>query len=76
MPLMVQRPSSDLIQNLRATLQKLAESFDAADNQPVMAKLKSLLLLRIADLECAEASQEKKNTEAADLAIENEQGRE
>jgi hypothetical protein len=70
MPLMVQRPSSDLIQNLRATLQKLADSFDAADNQPVMAKLKSILLLRIADL--AEASQEKENTEAADLAMENE----
>jgi len=56
-----QRPSSDLVVSLRATLQKLAENFRLAEDQPVMAELRRLLLLHIADLDNVQASQEQEN---------------
>jgi hypothetical protein len=46
-----QRPSSELIQSLRVTLQKLEENFASPEDHPPMAELKRILLLRIADLD-------------------------
>jgi len=56
-----QRPSSDLMVSLRATLQKLEENFRSAEDQPIMAELRRLLLLHISDLDNVEASQEHEN---------------
>lgn len=56
-----QRPSSDLLVSLRATLQKLAENFRSAEDNPIMVELRRLLLLHIADLDNVEASQEREN---------------
>jgi len=56
-----QRPSSDLVVSLRATLQKLAENFRSAEDKPMMAELRSLLLLHIADLDNVEVSQEQES---------------
>jgi hypothetical protein len=47
--------------SLRATLQKLEENFRSAEDQPIMAELRRLLLLHIADLDNVEASQEYEN---------------
>ena len=59
----LQRPSSDLVVSLRAALQKLAEDFRSADDQPIMTELRRLLLLYIADLDNVEASETGKSTE-------------
>ena len=62
---MSHRPTSELIQSLRVTLQKLEENFASLEDQPVMAELKRILLLRIADIEAIDALQEAEADEAA-----------
>jgi hypothetical protein len=47
------RISSELIQSLRVTLQKIDNDFPSQADEPVVKELKSLLLLRIAELELA-----------------------
>lgn len=49
------RPSSDLILNLRATLQKLEHTLSSPEDEHVLAEIKNTLLIRIADLEISEA---------------------
>jgi len=49
--LMSVRPTVEAIESLRATLQKLEENFASVEHEPVLAELKRLLLLRIAQLE-------------------------
>jgi hypothetical protein len=49
------RPTNETIQNLRLTLQTLEQQFESVDDEPAMAELKRILLIRIADLEAAEA---------------------
>ena len=51
---MVFRPSPELVQSLRATLQKIEEIFPSPKDEPAIADLKRLLLLRIAELEAIE----------------------
>jgi hypothetical protein len=58
-----QRPSSELIQSLRVTLQKLEENFASPEDHPPMAELKRILLHRIADLELPEAAIEMDSAE-------------
>jgi hypothetical protein len=43
--------SSALIQYLRITLQKIDEDFPLQADEPIVAELKRLLLLRLAELE-------------------------
>lgn len=57
---MVPRFSSELIQSLRVTLQTIDEDFPSPADQPVVAELKRLLLLRLSELESAE--REKSNS--------------
>lgn len=59
------RPTSELIQSLRVTLQKLEENFASLEDQPVIAELKRILLLRIADIEAINALQEAEASEVA-----------
>jgi hypothetical protein len=59
------KPSSELIQSLRATLQKLEENFASTEDHPQMADLKRILLLRIADLEFVGTAVELANNEAS-----------
>ena len=54
MNFMVPRFSSELIQSLRVTLQKIEEDFPSQADEPVVAGLKRILLLRIAELESAD----------------------
>jgi hypothetical protein len=61
------RPTSELIQSLRVTLQKLEENFASPEDQPVVAELKRILLLRIADIEAIDALQEAEAIEAAPM---------
>jgi hypothetical protein len=49
--LMTPRLSSELIRSLRGTLQKIDEDFPSQADEPVVAALKRLLLLRVAELE-------------------------
>ena len=51
---MVSRLSPELIQSLRVTLSRLEKNFPLAEDEPVIAELKRLLLLRIAELEAAD----------------------
>ena len=53
------RPSSELIQSLRTTLQKLEENFVSPEDQPRLEELKRVLLHRLADLEFVGAAVEK-----------------
>ena len=62
---MTDRPSFELVQSLRLTLQRLEEEFPSLEDQPVMAELKRILLLRIADIEFVGAAVHKANSEAA-----------
>jgi hypothetical protein len=48
--------SSKLIQSLRVTLQKIEEDIPSQADEPVVATLKRLLHLRIAELESAVSS--------------------
>jgi hypothetical protein len=50
---MVSRLSPELIQSLRVTLQTIEETFPSQADEPVVAELKRILLLRIAELESA-----------------------
>ncbi len=50
------RPTREVIQNLRVTLQKLEQNFDSREDETVVAELKRILLIRIADLEADEAA--------------------
>lgn len=43
--------TSELIRFLRVTLQKIDENFPSQADEPVVAELKRLLLLRVAELE-------------------------
>jgi hypothetical protein len=52
------RPASELIQSLRLTLQKIEENFASVEDEPNIAELKRILLLRIADIEATEALRE------------------
>jgi hypothetical protein len=49
--LMSPQLSSELIRSLRVTLQKIDEDFPSQADEPVVAALKRLLLLRVAELE-------------------------
>ena len=60
--------SSELIQSLRITLQTLEESFAAPDDQNVIAELKRIILLRIAELESVGAAVELADAEKANQA--------
>ena len=62
------RSSSELIQSLRITLQKLEESFASSEDESDMGELKRIILLRIADIEALQALEAASSTEA--LAIE------
>ena len=59
------RPSFELIKSLRTTLLKLEESFASPEDQPQIAELKRILLLRIADIEFVEAIVERDNADEA-----------
>jgi hypothetical protein len=60
------RPTTELIRSLRATLQRIEESFASPEDQPVLAELGRIILLRIADLEFVEAAVGKANAEEAE----------
>ena len=60
------RPASELIQSLRSTLQKLEETCASPEDETLLAELKRILLLRIADLEFVGAAVEKGNSGAAE----------
>jgi hypothetical protein len=49
------RPTREVIENLRLTLQTLEQNFESVDDEPSMAEFKRIVLSRIADLEAAEA---------------------
>lgn len=51
--LMPSRLSSELLRSLRVTLQKIDEDFPSQTDELVVAALKRLLLLRVAELESA-----------------------
>ena len=51
--LMVFRASPELIQSLRATLEKIEEVFPSQADEPFIAELRRVVLLRIAELESA-----------------------
>ena len=53
---MTPRLSSELVQSLRVTLQKIDEDFPRSEDEPVVAELKRLLLLRLAELESADTN--------------------
>jgi hypothetical protein len=55
-PFMSPRISSRLLQSLRVTLPKIEEDFPSQADEPVVATLKRLLHLRIAELESAVGS--------------------
>jgi len=52
------RPSSELIQSLRLTMQYLDERYASDADQPALAELKRILLLRVAEIEAFEATAE------------------
>jgi hypothetical protein len=52
---MVIRPSNDLLESVRVTLQKLEHGLDPIQDVPAMAELKRMVLLRIAELEAVNA---------------------
>lgn len=54
---MVIRPSNNVLESLRVTLQKLEHGLDPIHDAPAMAELKRMLLLRIAELEAVDALQ-------------------
>ena len=49
------RPSSELIQSLRVTLQKLEQALSSPEDANCLAEIKRILLIRIANLEATEA---------------------
>ena len=66
---MVPRLSSELIQSLRLTLQKIDDDFPSPADEHVVEQLKRLLVLRLAELEAAHTSNPTdKPTEGAESA--------
>jgi hypothetical protein len=63
---MVSRLSPELIQSLRVTLQTIEETFPSQADEPVVAELKRILLLRIAELESAGTDKSKSTDEATE----------
>jgi hypothetical protein len=53
---MVIRPSKDVLESLRVTLQKLEHGLDPTHDASAMAELKRMVLLRIAELEAVEGT--------------------
>jgi hypothetical protein len=53
--LMMIRPSNDVLESLRVTLQKLEHGLDPILDAAAMAELKRMVLLRIAELEAVDA---------------------
>jgi hypothetical protein len=62
---MVHRPAAELIQSLRAALQKVEDTFVSPEDQPNIAELKRILIHRIADLEFVGAAVAMSNAEEA-----------
>lgn len=60
------RPSAELIQSLRVTLQKIEENFASPEDEPLIAELRRILLLRIAELESADTDKSKSIDEPAE----------
>ena len=54
---MVFRASPELIQSLRVTLQKIDEVFPSQADEPFVAELRRVVLLRIAELESADTDE-------------------
>lgn len=52
------RPCSGILESLHLTLEKIEENFGSAENDPIIADLKRLLLLRIASIEAIGAQEE------------------
>jgi hypothetical protein len=67
---MVSRLSPELIQSLRVTLQTIEETFPSQADEPVVAELKRILLLRIAELESA-GTDKSKSTDEANEGVES-----
>ena len=65
----VERRTSELIQSLSATLQKIEEKFTSPEDQRRIAEIKRILLLRIADFEFVGAVVEKGNSEDAEHQV-------
>ena len=59
------RLSSQLIQFLRVTLQKIDEDFPSQADEPVVAELKRFLLLRVAEFESAGSGESNSTDEPA-----------
>jgi hypothetical protein len=57
------RPSTEIIESLRVVLHRLEEEFAFPEDQPAMAELKRILLLRIADLEAVELALDSADTD-------------
>lgn len=73
------RPSAELLNSLRITLQKIEENFASVENEPVISELKRIILLRIADIEAVDALKQSEsltpmdatpNVELADVVLE------
>ncbi|WP_348262640.1 hypothetical protein P8935_22950 [Telmatobacter sp. DSM 110680] len=58
------------MQSLRITLNKLEENFASPEDEPIIAELKRILMLRIADIEAVETLQEARTTEAVSAQTE------
>ena len=58
------RPAFELMQSLRAVLQKLEKNFSSLEDQPMFAELRRLILLHIADLASVGGAVAKANSEA------------
>jgi hypothetical protein len=54
-------PSHDFLSAVRLTLKRLEEEFPAPEDQSVIAELKRIILLRIADREFVAAAGEREN---------------
>ena len=67
--LVIPRPPTELIRSLRVTLQKIEANFTSPEDEPNIAELKRILLLRIADMEALEALQEAQSGEAVPKPI-------
>ena len=63
---MVSRPTDDVLRLLRRTLQKLEHGLDPLHDAHVMAELKRMVLLRIAELEAVNALQQYADIETSD----------
>jgi hypothetical protein len=61
--MMSPRLSSELIRSLRVTLQKIDEEFPTQADEPAVAELKRLLLLRLAELEAADTDKSNSTNE-------------